>query len=361
MPLELTAEQLEELLTEERLSDLDPPFPDDNDLPILAPDPLPKRVYHREGTTDTMSIQGAMGMADQTCEFMYLMLLTRYVAKRHVDLRTPYHRQSSANIRRIKKEVLDRAPFFYNYVDAWPIEAYLRSAMKSTGRSDASTPSPPRATSSQSPSPDEETFDATSSTWAPSSENSMVDISDDEDDDTLSISEHTSNVAQPPTTHLPELGSSTRVKDTAAHTERARSNAHPARACQQSATFSRVPSDTRGTPQQTVACASVGATSRATRTASSSTADTVLSRLLAFSLPRADAEHVARVLKSMGVRNVAYLRVFGSLKKATQETLLEERRAAEELTGIQVQVVSLGCCYANPTWWNVKKDRLGQM
>ncbi|KAI0363118.1 hypothetical protein BV20DRAFT_1069650 [Pilatotrama ljubarskyi] len=67
----------------------------------------------------------------QSREFTYLMRLIRYIARGFTDINIPFGQQSSTVLREIKKEVLDHAPFFYNYEGAWPITAYLRLAMKS--------------------------------------------------------------------------------------------------------------------------------------------------------------------------------------------------------------------------------------
>ncbi len=52
----------------------------------------------------------------------------------------PSYPAAAAYIYSFMYQVLDRAPIFYNYEDAWPITAYLRSAMKGYRRSDARTP-----------------------------------------------------------------------------------------------------------------------------------------------------------------------------------------------------------------------------
>ncbi|KAI0358158.1 hypothetical protein OH77DRAFT_1435346 [Trametes cingulata] len=125
--------------TPDCIADLDPPLPDDNYLPIPAPEPLPKLIYHRRGW-DVLSIQSAMELEDRQEEFAYLMYLIRYTAKRYTDISIPFVMQSKALISKIKKEVLDRAPVFYNYEDAWPVTVYLRLAMKTGRRSDSTTP-----------------------------------------------------------------------------------------------------------------------------------------------------------------------------------------------------------------------------
>lgn len=63
----------------------------------------------------------------------------------------------------------------------------------------------------------------------------------------------------------------------------------------------------------------------------------IVTRLTASALPRADAEHLAGVLASLGVTNAAYLRVFGKMR--TRDAWLEELRVVGRLTEIQARVV----------------------
>lgn len=63
----------------------------------------------------------------------------------------------------------------------------------------------------------------------------------------------------------------------------------------------------------------------------------IVARLVASALPRADAEHLAGVLASLGVTNAAYLRVFGKMR--TRDAWLEELRVVGRLTEIQARVV----------------------
>ncbi|KAI0642073.1 hypothetical protein C8Q79DRAFT_1121993 [Trametes meyenii] len=129
------------LVTPLGMADLDPPYPDDNYEPIMPPEALPPRIYHHN-EDNRASIQKVMELENHPEEFAYLMSLIRRIAKGLTDFYVPYNQQDSRVLRKIIKEVLNQAPIFYNYVDAWPVTAYLRLAMKTSYGYDSGTLQP---------------------------------------------------------------------------------------------------------------------------------------------------------------------------------------------------------------------------
>ncbi|KAH9851949.1 hypothetical protein C2E23DRAFT_828355 [Lenzites betulinus] len=312
-------------LSPQQISELDPPVPDDNYRPIYPPDSFPKRIYHQEGS-DEPSIQKAMEMEDQMPEFMYLMRLIRSTAKAFTNINLPYSMQGWEVLRRIKKEVLNRAPVFYNYEHEWPIMAYLRLAMKTRRYEEASTRSSSSASTRNIPR-----ITSRSATWT---EDHRI---EDSDKDVIYL-----DMADHPTDALTAL-----LGDPAARAHsKARSSVEfglppSLSTSSQRTSNSEVPSRpdlslsvTRSTTKSSDVLPHSG-TSRPTRTASHGT-DTIAARLRAFSLPHSDIKTIRRVLRSLGVHNVRYLRVLGRMK--TRNTWLKQLRTEGRLTEIQVRV-----------------------
>ncbi|RPD76261.1 hypothetical protein L226DRAFT_611677 [Lentinus tigrinus ALCF2SS1-7] len=95
-----------------------------NDL-IPAPRKRPQRVYVGDGNKS--SLQEQMGMA--ACTDILSEILT--CIAHGVDLDEAYRRQNPAILRAVTQEVLSKLPVLREYEDAWPVEYYFARELKS--------------------------------------------------------------------------------------------------------------------------------------------------------------------------------------------------------------------------------------
>ncbi|KAI0363117.1 hypothetical protein BV20DRAFT_976020 [Pilatotrama ljubarskyi] len=122
------------------------------EISSTEPLPRPKRyasVLHQRRAGGRESLQVQMGLEDDTRTFIQLLSLIRDVASGYVNLHVPYGKQDKRQLEKIKTQVLFQSSILRNnYADGWPIDAYLRKALKNHGAASVGktpiTPEPKR-------------------------------------------------------------------------------------------------------------------------------------------------------------------------------------------------------------------------
>ncbi|KAI0364692.1 hypothetical protein BV20DRAFT_1116221 [Pilatotrama ljubarskyi] len=99
-----------------------------------GPRPKPRRlpnVIYQSPRGRAVSLQEQMGLQDDAPKLVRLVALIRHVAADHIALHIPYNRQDRRQLQEIKTEILRKSSVLRTeYVDGWPIDAYLRVALK---------------------------------------------------------------------------------------------------------------------------------------------------------------------------------------------------------------------------------------
>ncbi|KAI0718065.1 hypothetical protein C8T65DRAFT_639890 [Cerioporus squamosus] len=299
--------------------------------------PRPPRIPHilYDPGSGEPSLQSMMGLENEEVKFRGILDTIRAVWRaQEVDCYLPYFRQDPARMRSVTEEVVKRLPYLAtDYEDAWPVEFYLRKALKDHGiqgskrrRSEA--------------------------------------LGEDDDAEYREASYCT-----PQRRLLPERAARKRQSRAADHgtSEAATVATRPTRTLHRSTDERGAPSPspsysrlrryttysaTASTASTSSLATRVGSTS-STRIAgpqatsrrhdqtsgeNSTTANTsVRSFLRPYHLPGADADRLVKLLASMGVVNTAYLRVLA--KMHGRDSWLREMRDKGELTEIQMRVL----------------------
>ncbi|KAI0730870.1 hypothetical protein C8Q76DRAFT_716489 [Earliella scabrosa] len=259
--------------------------------------PCPRRyihyVWHMDGR-DKPSLQAAMGMIGDDSGFKFILTTIRQTCLDHgVDLNLPYGRQDEAVLDTVKKHVLNKVPRLRGYDGGWPVTVYFKTALKSH-LSSLCSPKPP------TPSSGRHKHTKSHSTGK---RGSLCE---------KPVSKHTSQMAR--RRQRPAAVRNLRETPTL---------------CSHNTSVSE---DDERTP----------ATLTRIRTpipnASPSISSTpILNRLLSLPLPRPDAERIAALFTTLGIKDMSYLRMFARMY--ARDGWLRELRQVGQLSEIEMRLL----------------------
>ncbi|KAJ2992175.1 hypothetical protein NUW54_g7996 [Trametes sanguinea] len=293
---------------------------------IPQPHRFPLRIYHREGI-DEPTIQGVMGMNENSGHFSDILHLIRRIAKRHADLNLSYNDQRESVLRKIEVQVLACEPTLARYEDAWPITAYLRSFMRAPLRND--TPVPHKgSTMDRSASPASTIrrhYPKTNrmSVVVPSRASTSVTMKSSralEDTEPVTLAPAQSKAA------IDEVWASQQNHSQHEVT----CDLSPLSSCSVSPSLdflslAFVPEESSPNGEA-IMSVPLPAYDRQEHSE-------IVALLLEYAIPQSDAEHIAGVLASLGIRDKTYLRVLSKL--STWNRWLVELQVTGKLTEIQ--------------------------
>ncbi|KAI9062787.1 hypothetical protein FKP32DRAFT_1593465 [Trametes sanguinea] len=294
---------------------------------ITQPHRLPLRIYHREGV-DEPTIQGVMGMNDQSSRFSDILHLIRRIAKRHADLSLSYNDQTASVLQKIEEQVLAREPTLARYEDAWPITAYLRSFMRAPLRNDTPVPLK-RSTMDRSASPA-----STTRRHHPRPNRMSVVVPSPATMKNSRSLENNEPVTLVPIQSQAAINEVSASQQNPAHHGVTR-DLSPLSSCSASPSlnFLSLAFAPEDTPPSSEGIMTVPLPAYDRQEQSK-----IVALLMEFAIPQSDAEHIAGVLASLGIRDKNYLRVLSKL--SSWGRWLAELQETGKLTEIQVRVVS---------------------
>ncbi|KAL7280671.1 hypothetical protein ACG7TL_005610 [Trametes sanguinea] len=362
--------------------------------PIPAPKAKrPHNIYAAPGKPG--SLQAQMGLEDDLTTFAKLMWLIRHVAARHLDLTVNHNRQDPALLAKVKDDILSQSSILRDdYVDAWPIDSYLRMSLKShvsTGvRSSKSKNmhpdercykmrkrytraqgqvrhSPRLASQSSNPPPSTPQVEGAYCEVRRAVQPSQTEREhpNEEDDSAgnhagLATAADSDPYAVDLDLRTAAAGSSANQRPTTTEEQLDRPVEHcwPVD-CVQASLCARSPNDPAtasaalsfiaalgAVPIGDVPCIaplqplSLGAFSgilAAAPAPAPAQTKSIPDTLLAYALPPTDATRIARVLASLGIRDVGYLRVLAGMR--SRDVWLQELRAKGQLSEIELRVL----------------------
>ncbi|OSD05416.1 hypothetical protein PYCCODRAFT_1475455 [Trametes coccinea BRFM310] len=294
--------------------------PEEQRTLIPQPHRFPLRIYHREGI-DEPTIQDLMGMNEKSGHFSDILAY----------LSLSYHDQKASVLRKINEQVLAREPALARYEDAWPISAYLRSFMKSPLRND--TPAPQKRSikdrSASPASPVRTRYPKTNRmsvvvTHSVASTSANSHSQENEEPIILSPTQPQGPNQEGESVSEHGLGQHDVICDLSPLSSYTSTPSMNFLSCALS-------------PAEESSDGLRGPAPAAPLPAQGADIPEIVALLLQFALPLSDAEHIAGVLASLGIRDKAYLRVLSRL--SSRDQWLVELQETGKLTEIQVRVV----------------------
>ncbi|KAI0741321.1 hypothetical protein C8Q80DRAFT_1273784 [Daedaleopsis nitida] len=262
-----------------------------------------KRI-HKIG--DGSSLQEQMGMTECGEEFIAILSLIRSICVEYgINHNVPYRKQSKAKLQLVKDNVLSKLSMLNEFENAWPIDFYLIKELKLRGgRSGAAVSrSTYKRTALRSGQPNSSRpLSMPASAVGGSAQDQGV----------------ASQIQRPPRPNRAYV----EVPGTTPRAEYRR----PVNT-----------TTTTGTASSTTIMTGPGTNPNAPARQTFQTFQPILNLLLAYALPRTDAQRLVDLFTSKGVADIAYLRVMARM--GTRDGWLNELREKGELSEIQMRVV----------------------